>query len=69
MLGLGKVSKLFFEHHRCKELVIKARQEKLRYNNLLLDIVFSYYQSVDSGPKIKEERRKKIGAATLASIW
>ena len=65
MLGLGKVSKLFFE--RRKELVIKARQEKLRYNNLLLDIVFSYYQSVDSGPKIKEERRKKIGA-TLASI-
>ena len=66
MLGLGKVSKLFFERRR-KELVIKARQEKLRYNNLLLDIVFSYHQSIDSGPKIKEERRKKIGA-TSASI-
>ena len=52
-----------------KELVIKARQEKLRYNNLLLDTVFSYYQSVVSGPKVKRrEKKEKTGATTLASI-
>ena len=42
-----------------KELVIKARQEKLRYNNLLLDTVFSYYQSVVSGPKVKRREKKE----------